>query len=115
MPFCLVNNVPLAVRTDGATESEATRIGKETRAYDGTMRSTMRGRKRTWQFTLVELTPAEYAALALLAEQAVAFPCTGDFVNNAATSCYVRITGARYVKRGVSIHKRVASITLIEV
>jgi hypothetical protein len=97
MAMLSVAGVAYDVMTDGATEEEDERMGQSVRAFDGTLRSTMRTPKRVWQFTLGPLTETDYQTLRTNVGAGLFVTCAGDALGGSVT-CEVTITAAPYLQ-----------------
>lgn len=90
--FLTVAGIPLEVQLTGASRLENIYIGSKSRAFAGNLRSSVRGEKAAWSFTLPPMTPAAIAALrAAIANGA--FVTVGGILVGADTLCTVTLTG----------------------
>jgi hypothetical protein len=97
MAMLSIAAVAYDVLTDGAAQDEDERMGQSVRAFDGTLRSTLRTPKRVWQFTLGPLTETEYQTLRTNVGAGLQVACAGDALGVIVT-CEVTITGAPYLQ-----------------
>jgi hypothetical protein len=98
MAFLTIDGDAYEVVTDGAAEGEDERMGQEVRAFDGTLRSTLRTPKRVWQFTLSPLTETAYQALRTAVGAGNQLACAGDALPTGGVTCSATITGAPYLQ-----------------
>lgn len=109
MAFLLVNGVEYLVSTQGAAEKQPTRIGESVRAFDGSLRSTVRGVKRSWVFALAPMPAADALALRAAVDGGAFVVCGGDALGGAPVTCEVVATETPYVDnypgflRGMSV------------
>ncbi len=95
MAFLTIAGITVEAQTNAAQESEGTLVGERVRTFSGTLRSTVRARKRAWSFTTPPLTAADAATLrAAIALDAVV-SCAGDALGG-AVDCMVRVTQAPF-------------------
>jgi len=117
MPFLTVAAITVIVQDSSASEQEAERIGGSARAFDGTLRSSVRNRKRRWQFTTVPMTDAAIATLRSAIETGTQIvTCSGDALLGASVSCEVLITDVSYIRdqRVATDFSRTLSLSLQE-
>lgn len=99
MPFLTVAGITVVVQDDSASEPEAERIGASARAFDGTLRSSVRARKRRWQFTTNPMTDAAVATLRAAVETGTGIVnCSGDALLGGTVSCEVLIADIAYIR-----------------
>jgi hypothetical protein len=124
MAFLTLGGTTYQVIDDGNVGENPTAhvIGQEDRAFDGTLRSTVRGEKREWgPFRLLDsggdyMTEAEYQTLRAAVAGGAFLTCSGDALNGASVSCRVRITTAAYERqRPPNAARRIPTVTLVEV
>ena len=118
MPMLTVAGFTLEVSTDGATQSESDFIGGAERVFDGSMRSSRRGAKRNWRFTVISdghpTTQAEHDAFRAAIEGGSGIvTCGGEALSNATLSCLVTINEAPYHQKLLT-HVRSMQLTLQE-
>lgn len=77
MPFLTVGGVTVEVAPGGSSRA-VTEIGDRARAFDGTMRSTVRSRKKVFAFTTVPMTQAAATTLETALNGALPVAATGD-------------------------------------
>lgn len=119
MPMLTVGSFTLEVAQEGATQSESEIIGSADRTFDGSMRSSRRGAKRAWRFSVISdghpMTQAEHDAFRADVEGGSGIKaCGGEALSNATVSCLVTITDAPYHASNLT-HKRSMQLTLQEV
>lgn len=117
MPFLTVAGITVTVQDRNAQEREPTRIGASDRAFDGSLRSSVRTRKRSWSFTSVPLTTADLTTLRTAIETGTGIvACSGDALNGASVTCEVLIGGIDYIRDGrvASDFSRAITLTLNE-
>lgn len=105
MPFLTVASIPMRALVQGARRGAPTRLGESVRAFDGTLRSTVRGEKRNWTVTVFPKTAADATALRAAIAGGAFVTCGGDALG-ADTTCEVRETGAEFVKVGAAAPPR---------
>lgn len=99
MPFLTVAGVTVVVQDSSASEGPPTLIGGSARAFDGTLRSSVRASKRNWQFTTNPMTDANVATLRAAIETGTQIvTCSGDALLGASVSCEVQITDIQYIR-----------------
>jgi len=96
MPFLSIAGNTVEVLDESAVEDAPTIIGDFERAADGTMRSSVRGVKRSWSFTTMPITPAAHATLraAILAGSGIV-SCAGDALG-ASVDCFVEMDSSAF-------------------
>ena len=114
MAFLTITGTPVEVLTDDAALPQAHIVGASQRAFDGTLRVTVRAEKRNWEFGVLPLTEAQYVAFRTLALTGAPVTCSGDFVNGVAVSCFASLTGETYLADGLG-HRRLVKLRLDEV
>lgn len=108
MAFLVVGGVTVEVVSDGAAEREPFTVGESVRAFDGSLRSTVRAEKREWQFETYDLSPVQFATLrAAIGPSGSLVTCSGDALG-AALLCEVTITAAPYIRDGVGFVRTVS-------
>jgi hypothetical protein len=118
MAFLTVGGVTVDILSDSASQPESEVVGTTVRTFAGTLRSTRRAVKRTWQFTTKRLTFAEEATLVAVIgspDGGNFVSCTGNFNNAVAVTCQVTITGREYAKISSTAVKRRLALRLQEV
>lgn len=113
MPFLTIAGIDVPVSTSGASKLAPERIGSSARAFDGSLRSSVRLEKRGWQFR----TPLRPSGFWTALESAVAngtfVSCAGDAIG-ATVLCEVTIGESELVAvRGG--FRRALTLTLREV
>jgi hypothetical protein len=89
MPMLVVGGVTVPVAREGGVDHDVEEFGGDrTRAFDGTMRSTVRARKGQWSIvtTLMAGGAKDTLVAALVATPPVT--CSGDILG-ASTSCHI--------------------------
>lgn len=114
MAFLLINGVIYEAQHDGAGENEPEYVGEMSRAFSGALRSGVRAKKRTWNFTLIPLSQADYATFLTAIGLDVALPVSGDMTGGVSVTSIVRVTASAFIPSGSSF-MRVANISIIEV
>lgn len=98
MPFLTIGATTVEVLTEGASENEPERGGELARAFSGNLRSTLRYRKRKFQFSTGLITEASYLALVAAVDTGTAHSCSGDALNNVAGNFVVQLSDGIYVR-----------------
>lgn len=111
MATLTVGGVDIPCAADGVMESERIPIGSVSRAYDGTMRSTVRARKITLKVRTNIIDGTKMAAIRSAILPGLALSITGDLGGWAALGT---LGDVEYVWQGGAIKYR-ANITLEEV
>lgn len=116
MPFLTISGTTVDVMADPGSSSEKTprRIGTSTEAFAKNLISTVRGRKRDWEFTTVPLSQATFETLETAVANGAFVDCTGDALSGDTISCEVTITEAGYFPTSGSF-LRVLKLALKEV
>lgn len=119
MPMLSVGSYDFEVAQDAATQSESEYIGGAERVFDGGLRSSRRGAKRNWRFTVISdghpMTQAEHDTFRADIEGSSGIrTCGGAALSNASIDCLVSITDAPY-HATISSHVRSMQLTLQEV
>lgn len=97
MAFLTIAGITIEVQTDGASRAEGDVVGERVRAFDGTMRSTVRAEKAEWQFTTGPMTAADVATLRAAIALDTPVTCAGDALPS-STTCQVRVTGEQFLQ-----------------
>lgn len=63
MPFLTIAGLDVEIQVTPAQRGQPTRIGETARAFDGTLRSTVRGQKHAWTGTTGPLSTTDADAL----------------------------------------------------
>lgn len=90
MPFLVVGGVTVNVATDASSRT-VQEIGDRARAFDGTMRSTVRARKKAWSFTTVPMTDAAASTLETALNGTLPVAVSGDITGSVNT--HPEVTG----------------------
>lgn len=90
MPYLVVGGVTTEV-APGASSRSVTEIGDRARAFDGTLRSTVRGRKKAWEFTTVPMTKAAADTLETALNGTLPVAVSGDTTGSVNT--HPEVTG----------------------
>jgi hypothetical protein len=114
MAFLTLGGTDVEVQHTGASTAEPTYIGEAARAFDGTYRSGVRARKRSWPFSVIPLSQTDFEALEALVGLDVQLVATGDFNNGVAVTVVARLGTVTYIPSGTDF-LRVATLTLYEV
>lgn len=90
--------IPCALLTDQSAEYNE--VGDRRRAFDGTMHSTIRDRKRVWKFETTPLTIADFGTLytSLTAAGPVDFEGVALDGENVTVTAHVEILGHKAVR-----------------
>lgn len=99
MPFLVVGGVTASVARDTA-KRETIEIGERARAFDGTMRSTVRARKYRWSANTTPLTQADADTFIAALNGGLPVACTGDWTGSVDT--HPEVTGLDHVGSGSS-------------
>lgn len=112
MAFLIVSGITVPVAPSGASRTTE-EIGDRARAFDGTMRQTIRSTKRGWNATTRPLTESDANTLynALLSTT-LPIVCSGDFLG-ASRNCVATVDSWSYVRVAVG-YRIVVSFTLLE-
>jgi hypothetical protein len=97
MAFLTVAGITVPVSITSASEKAKETIGGDSRAYAGSLRSTVRAEKRNWQFTTSTLSTVDDATLVAAVANGAFVTCNGDALGGAVT-CRVTISDGPYVK-----------------
>jgi hypothetical protein len=85
MAFLIVGGITVEVATDGVSESRP-QLGEVVRAFDGSPRSSVRGKVREWQIRTIPLPAASVTSLLAVLEGAHPIVCSGDLLGG-SVSC----------------------------
>lgn len=114
MAFLTIASITVHVGITGATENAPDAVvGSDSRAYDGSLRTTVRDEKRSWQFTTKPTLQADYETLRDAVKDGQHVTIGGDAVTGGATA-RVTITSAPYVKTRGSF-RRIITLVVKEV
>jgi hypothetical protein len=98
MPFLVVAGITVIVQDRSAAENKPRPIGASDYAFDGTLRSSVRNRKRSWSFTTNPMTDAQVATLRTAIETGTGIvACSGDALGG-TVNCEVIIDGVDYIR-----------------
>lgn len=114
-PFLQVGSVIVLVEGSGANEQEPDVGGQVYRTYGGSLRSNERWRKRSWSFTSIEMTEAEFQTLRTEVAPPGLVDCYGLALDGDIVPCHVAITAAPYTRQPDGTHKRTVSLAVREV
>lgn len=115
MPWLTVSGTTVDVMADArSSEREPAMIGQIARAFNGTLLSTERSRKREWSFTTAPIAQATFETLETAVANGAFVDCTGDALSGDTISCRVTITEAGYLPISGG-HLRVLTLRLMEV
>jgi len=98
--FLTFNGTPVPILRDGASQRPSVKIGDSARAYDGTLRSTVRGKKRGWAVKTGPLLPAEEDTFREMVDTDDEITVNGDAVNNTPIQCRVDMGETEYISDG---------------
>lgn len=112
MAFLIVSGITVPVAPGGAKRATE-EIGDRARAFDGTMRQTIRSTKRNWSATTTPLSQTDADTLynALLSTT-LPIVCSGDFLG-ASRNCLATVDDWNYVKQAAT-YRIVVAFTLYE-
>jgi len=85
--YLIVNSHTVSVEQGSAKQASPIRVGATSRAFSGTLRSTVRTEKRSWSFTTIFLTIAQ--ANTLMADLV-----NGTYVNSYGDALYGSTSGS---------------------
>jgi hypothetical protein len=88
MAFLTINGVDVSCEQGGETDPEW--IGASTRAWDGTLRTSERSKKRKWKARSQLLLLAPANVLEAMIGMGAILPCTGDLFKGLTVSCQVK-------------------------
>lgn len=97
MPFLTIAGITVPVSSQGASQGATEVVGNESRAYAGSLRTTVRAEKRAWQFTTKTMSAADAAALVAAVAGGVYVAVAGDAIGS-SISCRVTVTSAPFVQ-----------------
>lgn len=113
MPFLVVSGVTLLV-SPSSGEREKEEIGDRARAFDGTMRQTVRARKRSWHIVTTPLTRADADAREpYLESNTLPLVCSGDLLGG-TVNCFCGVIHWTPVHVPAVGHRVVLDFTLYE-
>lgn len=116
MAFLTLGGTDLEVQHQGAGSGDPTYIGEQTRAFDGSLRTGVRGKKRSWSFTLIPMTHTAANAVRTLVGNDAAVNLTGDVVGGATIAVTGRVGSASFIPDGTaSGFLEVLALALLEV
>lgn len=90
MPYLVVGSVTVNV-APGASSRAVEEIGDRARAFDGTLRSTVRGRKKVWSITTAPMTKANADTLETALNGTLPVAVSGDTTGSVNT--HPEVTG----------------------
>jgi hypothetical protein len=115
MPFLTVGGTTVDVSATGSSAERAPKmIGTRARAFNGSLISTERSRKREWEFVTSLVTQATFETLETAVANGAFVDCSGDALSGDTISCRVTITEAGFTTLG-SDHRRTLTLLLEEV
>lgn len=82
--------VTVYVVLGGRSSRDKKEVGDRERAFDGTMRETIRTRKRSWRVTTHPMIRSDANALETELESTPPLTCAGDFLGG-TVSCHAKI------------------------
>lgn len=113
MPFLTIAGITVRVAVSGAVENDPFRVGAESRAFAGNLRSTVQEEKSQWTFTTALYTQANLDTLRAAIAEDAQVTCAGDALG-ASFTCRVRMTQGPYIKVAGGF-RRTATLQLCEV
>ncbi len=105
-------DVPVAMDPSAARREKDHEVGERRRAYDGTMHTSIRGRKRSWNIRTPPLLRATADSLYSALEATPPLACSGDLLGG-AVSCHYESGGADHPRKQTGEHQ-VVEFTLHE-
>lgn len=115
MPFIALAGTPYDVLAPGASQAQSEAVGEAVRAIDGTLRSGVTRKKRSFRFTLEPMTQAAFETLEALERSGDFVAVTGDAMGAAAGDYELTITESGYTRKGSTSFRRAVQIALREV
>lgn len=98
MSFLTLDGVVVPVTPNGAQEGAIERIGSESRAYAGNLRSTVREEKRSWTFTTRSLSSSEESDIRAAIADGAFITMSGDILGGASLLVSAALNGAPSTK-----------------
>ena len=89
MPYLSVSGTTVEVSARDGVTAEYEEVGDRERAFDGTLRSTVRAWKRVWPVVTIPITRTAGNALVTKLQGTPPLTCSGDLLG-AQTSCHAR-------------------------
>lgn len=112
MAFLVVSGITVNVTNASKQEQE---IGDKARAFDGTYRSTIRTRKRTWTIQTAPIARATADTLeTALKSTTLPLVCSGDLLG-ATVNCFPDLSNWEATKQSSTAHLVGVSFSLMEV
>lgn len=96
MSFLVIAGSTVPVAPSGASENAPEQIGSTSRAYDGSLRSTVRAEKRSWTFTTKPIDSTLEATIRAAVANAYAVTVTGSALGGASVTCIVTLGQASF-------------------
>lgn len=96
MAFLVIAGITVPVAIGGASVLAPERIGSSQRAFDGSLRTSVRLEKRGWRFRTPPRWVDDWSVLEAAVADGVAVACSGDAIG-AAVSCEVTLADADLV------------------
>lgn len=96
MPFLVIAGITVPVAPDGAAVLPLERVGSSARAFDGSLRSSVRLEKRGWRFRTPLRSVETWTALEAAVAEGAEVLCSGDAIGDGAT-CEVTVGDAELV------------------
>ena len=112
MPYLTIGATDVDVAADGVSE-EVQNIGDRYRAFDGTMRSTVRAYKSVWTVQTVPMARATADTLQGVLEGSQPISCSGDLLGG-TVSCHVEPLGTQAVAGAAGAELKVVRFRLHE-
>lgn len=113
MPFLVIADIEVPVSTSGASKLSPERIGSSARAFDGSLRTTVRAEKRGWRFRTPTRPNGFWTALEAAVQNGAYVSCSGDALGGTVT-CEVTVGDSDLVPVPGG-YRRSLSLTLREV
>lgn len=90
MPFLVIAGITVPVAPNGAQILAPERVGSSARAFDGSLRTTVRDEKKAWRFRTPARPPSTWAALKDAIDSGTFVTCSGDALG-ASFTCEVML------------------------
>ncbi len=118
MPFLSVTGYgEVLVLKGGAGEAEREEGGEDVRSMQGGLRTVVSWTKKNWNFTGYFQTKAAYNTFMGVIANGAHVSCSGDALDNVATTCRIKMTGADFedTDGGAATFEVIAKLSLREV
>ncbi len=101
-------DVPVALDPSAATQ-KVDEVGTRRRAFDGSMHSTIRDRKRNWRVRTRPMLRADADSMVSALEGTAPLACSGDLLGG-AVSCHYELASIDHPKKQTGEHQVVEFI-----